>query len=635
MYYDFKNLYDYLVDTESTTDISTQKPASGGICVLQNVGNFDKRHNFKPQPHPLPLLPMYSPPARKVESQKVLRQLTLASQHNKTHQLYTMSAALAVATNTLKKDVTSSKIMQAYMKFEREYAMDASQREEKVSAIDARKVRWLLIYGTLQYLISALRAPEEVRDTETPNYPLCCLVAGQTTWNGDKKAATPPATTAMTTPHALDEHLLDSQCSPCTIQPDCHREDYFSSRSASRRGSVEIPAPIKMPQPTRSSSTRSFGPLSLSARSSRRNSLTLKPTQHCAIIIQGYGNGLNETTVTSSGHDNAHRVSSINSEQSIGSILPDGTNPETSWLRSRTPSVPHSRNPSSTVGGTISRSRTPLLDSNQVLQPVDFVHLNTSNETPSRSDSTGSTCSSVWSEGASAVSSKSSADGDLPASPKASPAEYSGLLGGLVPVNSSPSEISRTRSLTKPYLSQSHIHPLLRRPSKRDSLHFGFKNQASDSSFNSPLSNNTDSRIGVALSAPSSPPTRPVPDSQIIASSIDFPSLTEETQPHHPPKSITIDSPPTFTSATSRSRGIDVFSALITPSNEVWEQYKAAIIRSHESRPTTATTDATITSSTKSSHSFKMPSFRSASKTNNRVEQGKKKEKRLSLLWRR
>jgi hypothetical protein len=35
LHHDFKNLYDFLKDEESSSDISTQKPASGGICVLQ------------------------------------------------------------------------------------------------------------------------------------------------------------------------------------------------------------------------------------------------------------------------------------------------------------------------------------------------------------------------------------------------------------------------------------------------------------------------------------------------------------------------------------------------------------------------------------------------------------------------
>jgi hypothetical protein len=57
LYFDFKSLYDYLVDSESTADLASQKLASGGICVLQNVDSFDKRHRFPPLPHPLPLIP--------------------------------------------------------------------------------------------------------------------------------------------------------------------------------------------------------------------------------------------------------------------------------------------------------------------------------------------------------------------------------------------------------------------------------------------------------------------------------------------------------------------------------------------------------------------------------------------------
>ncbi|KAF1841871.1 uncharacterized protein K460DRAFT_409313 [Cucurbitaria berberidis CBS 394.84] len=609
MYYDFKNLYDYLVDTDSTTDISLQKPASGGICVLQNVVNFDKRHNFTAQPHPLPLLPTYTPPSRKSDSQKALRQLTLASQHNKTHELHTMGAALAVATNSLKQDATTSKIIQAYMRFER-VTTNANQREEKLAAVDARKVRWLLIYGTLQYLVSALRAPKEVRDTETADYPLCCLV-------GKVATPTPTPEVSISSPQVLKDYLSESQCSPCTIQPDCHREDYFSSKPSSRRGSIEVPAPLKIAPPNRASTIRSFVPLSLSARSSRRNSLTLKPTQHCAILVQGYGNGLNETTHTSQSLDSSRRGSSVYS------VLPDGAGPETSWLRSVTSSASHSRNPSSTEGSSIPRPRTPLLDSAQLDLTTGIAINRGAAEAPSRSDSTSSSASSsVWSEGGSAASSKSSVDGEHSVYSKASPAEHSGLLGGLVSASSTSIGSPRTRSMTRASIPQSHIHPLLRHPSRHNGFHFGFNNQTSKLTHVSPATDSGNSMIGMALSAPPSPLTR------TTSFFLNTQSMDEE-RPYLPPRAITIDSPPTFT-ATPSTKEVHDTDVLTTAPSEAWEQYKAALTRQEDRTGS----DSCPPSITKTSHNFRVPSFMS-SKIGKEEEQGRKKERRLSSLWRR
>ncbi|KAI4929436.1 uncharacterized protein J4E92_005100 [Alternaria infectoria] len=244
MYYDFQNLYDYLVDTDSTADISSQRPASGGICVLQNIATFDQRHGFKSQPHPLPLLPTYTSPlkrtnSQKTNSQKALRQLVLASQYNKSHVQDTMHGALAAATNVLEPSAMESNIVQAYIHFEKAHATSPSQRQGKVSATDARKVRWLLIYGTLQYLVSALRAPKEVRDTESPEYALCYVAEPTSTTNS--VATTPLASPPVKAPVAIDEGLDESQSSLYSIEPDCQREDYFTPQNMSRRGSMESP----------------------------------------------------------------------------------------------------------------------------------------------------------------------------------------------------------------------------------------------------------------------------------------------------------------------------------------------------------------------------------------------------------
>lgn len=53
MFASFKKLYEHLADT-SDDKVS----ALGGICVLQNVRAFEKRHYFNSLPYSLPLLPL-------------------------------------------------------------------------------------------------------------------------------------------------------------------------------------------------------------------------------------------------------------------------------------------------------------------------------------------------------------------------------------------------------------------------------------------------------------------------------------------------------------------------------------------------------------------------------------------------
>jgi hypothetical protein len=523
MYFDFQNLYDYLVDTNSTTDFALQRPASGGICVLQNVVSFDKRRKFTPLPHPLPLVPTYAEPSKRMDSQKALRQLTLASQHNKAaNNVQTISATLAAATNTYEPAVASSPIVQEYAHFERTYSSTLNQRDEKVSVVDARKVRWLLIYGTLQYLVSALRAPNEVRDAETADYPLCCLLLEQSSWPGSSQVSTPSAASIITpvstanVPQAIDTYLSSPQSDFTSIQPDCHREDYFSPRTASQRGSVEVPAPLRISTPVSYPPSRTFGSISLSGRSSRRNSLKLKPTHHCEIIVHGYGNGLNEAT-TDAPIEGLSRSASVNeSQRSSASILPEGAGPETSWFRPHSPPIPQERTSSLNKARRHARQRTPLLNAAHLEHYLASAASSGATDM-SRSDSTSSHGSQLWSE-TSAISSESSADGDYKER-HSTTVEDSGLLGGFVSVDSTPVPTPRTRSLVKtitpssqPSMSQvtSHMQafrfeddaPQTPPAADYSHIHPAFRPQVSDN------------LIGVALSPPMSPQPSPSIDLQ-------------------------------------------------------------------------------------------------------------------------
>lgn len=497
LYFDFKALYDYLVDSESTADLASQKLASGGICVLQNVDSFDKRRRFPPLPHPLPLIPseVSSSGTKRTRSQKSFKSMTIRTKQGKDERNLSARAALIMATN----GESEARIIQAYMHFERQCITSCA--EEKTCIADARKVRWLLIYGTLQYLVSALRAPSEVRDTQGPKYHLNCLVTEPAQWQNAKTpipgSVTHPATSPIDKYIAeLNETLLEPNSyltRPTAIEPDCQNYVYFSHTNTdidSRRVSVEIPAPLKISQSSRTSSVRPRRRLSLPSLGSRRNSISLKPKAHCEILVHGYGNGLNDALVDTP-PEVPPRVPSRNSTVNAtltkrSSQATTGAN--TSWLNA----VPHhcSQHPRE-IGpcciATIDPLRTSQDDWDRRLQHPLLIN-DTTNLVPPygppKTHSPESTSSQWWSDGASSASSMSSMyDEQLEA--KIKPAQESGLLGGLVPIASS-------------ILASSPVVPV-----RRSSLPFSITRRPSSAEALPAETSDTHSSIGVAITDPS------------------------------------------------------------------------------------------------------------------------------------
>ncbi|KAI4197522.1 MAG: hypothetical protein LQ348_002158, partial [Seirophora lacunosa] len=184
MYFEFRNLYEYLVDPTFHTGLSSDRPADGGICVLQNVTAFDKRRKYASLPHPLPLVP--ETPLGRPKTATV-RKLFKHSHAQKVERRNATLAALSAATNPSDVKVMECRLVREYLCFEKSWTLQ--EKEETVSCSDARKVRWILIYAMLQTLISVTRAPPEVRDTEGVPYPLCCQIAGTPPWDEDGKKA--------------------------------------------------------------------------------------------------------------------------------------------------------------------------------------------------------------------------------------------------------------------------------------------------------------------------------------------------------------------------------------------------------------------------------------------------------------
>ncbi|KAJ4286294.1 hypothetical protein N0V90_013328 [Kalmusia sp. IMI 367209] len=447
LYFDFESLHDYLVDPESSMDFASQRLASGGICVLQNVASFDKRHKFPPLPHPLPLLPNEVASRSKSVSQKSLKTLTLRSKQNKNERYLSACAALAMATNGEIAPRTDSPIIQAYIRFERQCILN--HREERVSMADARKVRWLLIYGTLQYLTSALRAPMQVRDSEGPSYYLCCLVAEHSQWQ--RKANVPPSSsncsidrTTVSEKEEADSEVDSSSTSLTAIEPDCQKHDYLfhtNTDPGSRRGSVDVPAPLKISQASRPSSVRTCRRMSLPSLGSIKNSIQLKSQPHCEILVHGYGNGLNKLSQPQS---KTSSTQGGDTQRSRRSTLPDGVGPDTSWFRPGTSD--------STSSHTEFALRSELrLDCMIIPEPLlgsiqlDMMTTPFTQKPSGSPNSTSSQNTSPWSDGASSISSSSSTY-EVQSKSEIAPDKECGLLGGLVsistPTKTSPKRVS-------------------------------------------------------------------------------------------------------------------------------------------------------------------------------------------------
>lgn len=312
MYVDFRSLYEYLVDQESTTSIERNKPPNGGLCVLQNVLAFDERNGYASLEHPLPLLPETEVMSNALPTEQQRRPFSvmrsLGRSLGKTSKFDKRMAildALSAASNTDNPSTTACPLVQAYMDFEEEVTL---KQEEKVSAVDARKVRWILVYAILQTLISVTRVPPEVRDAGGDvSYHLCCRTSGTPPWMasaGSKQSATTQDSPAIETPevssHPNDISVVDfrpdnadliarriSAHSSLTSSPIGSSTHLSSLIHGSHHHNNTEPQHTLQSQPLQPSTTNPNTPTPSTRRTGR----------FCEILVWGYGNGLNAAAV--------------------------------------------------------------------------------------------------------------------------------------------------------------------------------------------------------------------------------------------------------------------------------------------------------------------------------------------------
>lgn len=180
---DFEALYEYLVDETFTIAGSSPFLAERGITVLHCVNAFDIRHRYMSLLHPLPLLPQITAPTS--------RTLFPFSRRDKLRpdQRLVAHAALIKASNKEKFTLVQNHLVVAYKRFEEDsvYTRRKFDRKQKLSHVEGRKIRWILIYGILQMLRSCTDAPPEVRDTSVVNYSLAVSTANLPPWKEGRR----------------------------------------------------------------------------------------------------------------------------------------------------------------------------------------------------------------------------------------------------------------------------------------------------------------------------------------------------------------------------------------------------------------------------------------------------------------
>uniref|UniRef100_L2FHR6 DUF8004 domain-containing protein n=1 Tax=Colletotrichum fructicola (strain Nara gc5) TaxID=1213859 RepID=L2FHR6_COLFN len=282
---DFRAVYDLLVDESFTSDDSSPLLAQGGICAVQSVQSFDERCDYPSLKHPLPLLP-------EIDDDKASRRMSLAWLANTArgdklkpdHRLLA-HAALIKAMNVRDSELLENDFVRAYRKFEEDSVMPHTKTDktEKINPVDARKVRWILIYAVYQVLRNCTSPPLEVRDSADADYHLAVSTEQLPPWKNGRGGLKP---------------LLQT---PMNFIPNMQRSQSVSQWSSENPISPALVSPSIVIQPDIDYTAQSRREELLARRQTMGGAPahedeatpTPRKASYCEIVVHGYGNGTN------------------------------------------------------------------------------------------------------------------------------------------------------------------------------------------------------------------------------------------------------------------------------------------------------------------------------------------------------
>ncbi|CAG9992700.1 unnamed protein product [Clonostachys byssicola] len=311
---DFECLVNLLADEAYTESDVIPSDALGGICTLQLLQSFDNTHGFETLKHPLPLLPDFK--------QNVPNRFSWLTRSDKLrpNQRLLAHTALIKASNWT-ESIFHNDIVKAYRQFEEQLVMKAKKgdKQEKVTLVEARKVRWILVYAVYQVLRSVTDVPPELRDATNAPYPMLVSLQDLPPWQEMKPI---DRILRRQTEFVLENSSGGQLLSPTTgLEPRLSRDsvrieikpdiDYLALSHQGEFSSHYSPnSPVIMVPPRSSSLSRALSRSSTIRRSMRRfransnpptpplGASSPRPCFH-EIVVQGYGNGTNRVDTKS------------------------------------------------------------------------------------------------------------------------------------------------------------------------------------------------------------------------------------------------------------------------------------------------------------------------------------------------
>lgn len=190
---DFYGLYDYLVDRDIIFDGTEYRPGQKWAITSRSGANFradtyelpftdilltfDNRNEFPHMPHPYPITPSSAPVLTKSKSAFGLNKKS-PSPMEMTAQSRRKSLSYAEASNVynLRDNCVHTDLITNFIRFEQ------SDHVESLDPFEARRGRWILIYGILQVLATVSVDSPNLRYKEGAQYHLSPQMKGVVPW---------------------------------------------------------------------------------------------------------------------------------------------------------------------------------------------------------------------------------------------------------------------------------------------------------------------------------------------------------------------------------------------------------------------------------------------------------------------
>ena len=189
---DFEGLYDYLVDRDVMFDGTEYRPGQKWSIASKSGQNFradtfelpftdillgfDNRNGFPHIPHPYPITPTSVPAQSKPKSTWIVKKPSSPADILAQSRRKALSYAEASNVYTLRDQYMHTDLVTNFIRFEQ------SDQVEALDPFEARRGRWLLIYGVLQVLATISVDSPNLRFKEGTQYHLCPQLKGVVPW---------------------------------------------------------------------------------------------------------------------------------------------------------------------------------------------------------------------------------------------------------------------------------------------------------------------------------------------------------------------------------------------------------------------------------------------------------------------